>query len=249
MCKEEQGEAPSSSRKQLQSRGSQRLRSARTSASRHKEEEEEDELGLRKVLRSHTWLLAIDGLIITNTVCLCLVGSLPRTPAGELLRTTLRPIIDVCSGLFILEIVFRAYVAGALWKFLRSPSNLFDAVVTIVSSLGILVLNFGVSQNSVEALRSLAVIRVLRIMMVFRGTRSLMASIAESLPQILDLLVFMLIIFWIFAVLGRDAFAARLVLFKDFRESLKTLSAVFVADAWTDYMWSGVTAGVSYMCL
>ena len=241
MRKDERVEIPSSSRRgELQSRGSQRLRSARTSTSRH--EEEEDELGLRKVLSSNTWLLAIDGLIITNTVCLCLVGSLPGTRAGEQLRATLRPIIDVCSGLFILEIIFRAYVAGALWKFLRSPSNLFDAVVTIVSSLGILVLNFGVTENSVEALRSLAVIRVLRIMMVFRGTRRLMASIAEALPHILDLVFFMLIIFWIFAVLGRDAFAARLALFQDFRESLMTLATVFVADSWTEYMWMGVNA-------
>ena len=85
------------------------------------------------------------------------------------LRWSLGPILDFCSVLFICEIIFRAYVAGALWKFFKSPSNSFDALVTIVSSLGIMVQNFGASPHAVEAMRSLAVVRLLCIMMVFRG--------------------------------------------------------------------------------
>jgi len=77
------------------------------------------------------------------------------------------------------------FVAGALWKFFQVQSNTFDCVVTIVSSLGIVIQQFGASANAVDAMRALAVIRILRIMMVFRGTRLLMTSTAESIPRIL----------------------------------------------------------------
>ena len=150
-----------------------------------------------KILRSKPWLLSMDCLILTNTFCLCIVGSIPKTWSadnpnagleqiyGEALRKTLLPILDACSVLFICEIIFRMFVAGALWKFFQVQSNTFDCVVTIVSSLGIVIQQFGASANAVDAMRALAVIRILRIMMVFRGTRLLMISTAESIPRIL----------------------------------------------------------------
>ena len=76
-------------------------------------------------------------------------------------------------------------------------------------------------------------------MKVFRGTKKLLRAIAASLPRIVDLLAFIAIIFAMFAVLGRDMFAARLERFNDFTTSMITLAAVFVSDAWSDFMWEG----------
>ena len=62
--------------------------------------------------------------------------------------------------------------------------------------------------------------------MVFRGTRHLLFAIAASIPRIVDLLASILVIFWMFALLVRDMFAARLALFADFRSRLITLARV-----------------------
>jgi len=135
--------------------------------------------------------------------------------------------------------VFRAWVAGALWRFVRVKENLFDTVITLASTLSLLVAEFGASADAVDALRSLAVLRFLRIMkvqgagsfatprsccccccccccwwwwwwwwwtsnaataQVFRGTKKLLRAIAASLPRIVDLLAFIIIIFTMFAV-------------------------------------------------
>ena len=199
---------------------------------------------LRRMLKGNTWLLLVDCVILTNTTCLVMLGMIPKpvTPeqwAARALRASLQIIMDVASVLFIAEVIFRAWVAGAFWKFVRVKQNLSDAVVTLVSSLSLFVQELGASPEAVDMLRSLAVLRILRIMKVFRGTKRLQAAIAASLPRIIDLLFFILIVGWLFAALGRDMFAARLDLFRDITSSALTLAAVFVSDAWSDYMWIG----------
>jgi hypothetical protein len=152
-------------------------------------------------------------------------------------------VLDVCTVLFICEMVLRILVAGSLSKFFELGQNLFDFVVTSISSLGILVQLLGVSSNSVEALRSLAVLRVLRVMMAFKGTRRLMTAVSSSLTSVRDLLVFILIIFFMLSVAGRDLFVLSLPSrFGDFRTSFLTLAAVFVSDAWSDLMWEAAAA-------
>jgi hypothetical protein len=207
-------------------------------------DEEDGKTELRRMLKGHTWLLLVDCVILTNTTCLVMLGMIPKpaTPeqwAARALRASLQIIMDVTSVLFIAEVIFRAWVAGAFWKFVRVKQNLSDAVVTLVSSLSLFVQELGASPEAVDMLRSLAVLRILRIMKVFRGTKRLQAAIAASLPRILDLLFFILIVGWLFAALGRDMFAARLDLFRDITSSALTLAAVFVSDAWSDYMWIG----------
>ena len=81
------------------------------------------------------------------------------------LQVWLVNVLDVCTVLFICEMVLRILVAGSLSKFFELGQNLFDFVVTSISSLGILVQLLGVSSNIVQTLQSLAVLRVLRVMM------------------------------------------------------------------------------------
>jgi len=82
----------------------------------------------RNALRMHTYTHDTATAIHGNSLQ-CASRAQTHTYAQKIPKNnskTLSPILDVCSVLFISEIIFRAYVAGALWKFFRDPSNVFD---------------------------------------------------------------------------------------------------------------------------
>lgn len=119
-------------------------------------------------------------------------------------RTTLdiQMLLDVADwtvvSLFTLEMLARIAVQGR--SYFREGWNLFDAGVVIISL---------VSQSPVlSALRVLRVMRVLRLLAHFRSLRLISSVILQSLSGCVSITFLMLVMLFVFAVIGHELFGA-----------------------------------------
>ena len=153
--------------------------------SRRMEEEQDDGFTLSDVLESDLWKLSLDFLIIVNTLTFLIWNDVPSTR----IRAVFEYIQVVTSSLFLLEIVLRVYSAGAVWQFAKDPMNLFDALVTVVSSVGLFLQLASASSASVQTWKSISVIRLLRTLMQLRHTRQILILAAKSIPVVFNLVI------------------------------------------------------------
>ena len=107
---------------------------------------------------------------------------------------------------FIFEAAIKLYALGLVWYF-SSGMNCLDFFIVVVSSLHLLP---GVSIENVSVVRLLRVgmklVRVLRAAKSLSGTRRIVDSILFSASSLLDIALLLLLLLFIYAVVGVTLF-------------------------------------------
>jgi voltage-gated sodium channel len=135
----------------------------------------------------------IIGLIIVNAVILGLETSpAVMDRAGGFLLTA----NSVILGVFVIEILLKLVAFGP--RFFRSGWNLFDFFVVGISLVP--------AAGPFEILRALRVLRVLRLLSQVPRLRAIIESIMRSLPGIGWTALLLVLVFYIFAVMGTMLF-------------------------------------------
>lgn len=127
----------------------------------------------------------------------------------------------------------------------------FDFIVVLLSWFSLSVSGGG----GVQVLRSFRVFRVFTILSKLRVMRNLISAILKVIPRLLNIVLLMIVVFWIFAVMFTDLFRdmykngqTSYDYFSRFDKSLLTLFQIMTLDGWADvarevmavYPWSWV---------
>ena len=160
-------------------------------------------------------------LIIVNAVILGLETSPAlMAHAGGFLVTTNAAILAV----FVIEILLKLVAFGP--RFFRSGWNLFDFFVVGISLVP--------AAGPFEILRALRVLRVLRLLSQIPRLRAIIESIMRSLPGIGWTALLLVLVFYVFAVMGtmlfRDSFPEY---WGNLGASLFSLFQIMTLESWS----------------
>ncbi|CAG0883560.1 unnamed protein product [Darwinula stevensoni] len=133
--------------------------------------------------------------IVINTICLALY----HHNMDESFRHSLDTINTVLTGLFVLEAALKLLCLGVEYP---TGWNIFDLIVVIVSLLELIIGDVG----GTSAFRSLRLLRVFRLAQSWVTMRALLAIIWATLGALGNLTVVLLIVIYMFAVLGMQLF-------------------------------------------
>lgn len=164
----------------------------------------------------------IVGLIILNSVLIGLETS-PRymNAFGFYIDQIDRIILFV----FVLEMVLKLYAYGL--SFFKSAWNLFDAIVILVSIIPSIGASFAV-------LRALRILRTLRLLKNIPKLKIIIESLLHAIPSIGWIGVLLVIIFYIFAVIGTNLFgAAYPEYFGSLTDTFYTLFQIMTLESWS----------------
>jgi hypothetical protein len=163
---------------------------------------------LWKVSKSKSFDFAVIGVIILNMISM----SMPYYEASSVYLTVVEQINTVCSFIFVVEAAIKIIGLGQVY--FSSMWNRFDFCISLFSLVDIIIM-FSYT-NSLSFVRTgpqiLRIIRVVRVTRLFRLVKSLEALqklllvIRYSLPGIMSVFSLVLLIFFIYAILGAYLF-------------------------------------------
>ncbi|KAI9223935.1 Ion transport protein-domain-containing protein [Blastocladiella britannica] len=111
---------------------------------------------------------------------------------------------NIFLSIFIVEILFKWYYAfGAFWK---SAWNWLDVALVIIALMGSLV-TFGQSSRILKMLRMIRAFRSLRTISSLSGIYTVLQVVIRSIPDMLNITLLLLILMFIFAVVGVTLFS------------------------------------------
>ena len=163
----------------------------------------------------------ITGLIILNAVVLGLETSKRvMDAAGELLGLLNSLILAV----FVVEIAAKLLAFGP--RFFRSGWNVFDFVIVGIA--------LAPAAGPLAILRSLRILRVLRLLSTIKRLRMLVESLMHSLPGIGWTAALLLMMFYIFGVMGTELFGDAFPdWFGTLGASIYTLFQIMTLESWS----------------
>jgi voltage-gated sodium channel len=163
----------------------------------------------------------IIALIIANAIILGLQTSPEiRDMAGGALALANAVII----GVFVVEIGLRLVAHGA--RFFRDGWSVFDFVVVAISLVP--------DAYGLTVLRALRILRVLRMLSTVRHLRIVTESLLKAIPGIGWIAVLLLLVFYVFGVMGTELFGAAFPeYFGTVGRSMYTLFQVMTLESWS----------------
>jgi voltage-gated sodium channel len=193
---------------------------------------------IRAIVESAWFSRAILGLIVFAAV---LVGleTYPRLMDryGKLFH-----VLDtVVIWLFALEAALKMIAGGRRWyDYFRDPWNLFDFTIVVVCFLP-------VDAHYAQVLRLARVLRALRLVSAVPKLQLLVGSLLKSLPSMGYVGLLLLIMFYVYAVLGVFLFRENdPVHFRNLELSMLSLFRVVTLEDWTDIMYIQMYGSENY---
>lgn len=176
---------------------------------------------LRELLERPTTQNAIIVLISFNSI---IIG-LETSPS---VMSNYGYIIDqidlIILGIFILEMLIKVYAYG--FRFFKSPWNLFDTSVILISVLP--------AAGSFAVFRALRILRTLRLLKNVPKLKIIIESLLHAVPSIGWIMILLMIIFYVFAVIGINLFGEEYpAFFGSFGESMFTLFQIMTLESWS----------------
>ena len=117
------------------------------------------------------------------------------------------------SGVFILEAMLKILTSGFIFDkkaYLRDYWNMIDFLIVVAAIIDIIVAASSAQESdSLQALRSLRVLRVLRPLKAVKSLPSLrkqVAALLKSLQQLANVMAFLLVMFFLFGIMGLQLF-------------------------------------------
>ncbi len=137
---------------------------------------------------------------------------------------------------FIFELAIKMVAEKKFMNFFKNGWNLFDFVIVVVTLLPL-------EQSGFAAIaRVLRVFRVLRLFTSRPELKAIIDMLIKAIPSIIDIVILMFIIFYIYAIVGNFYFSELPSgLWKDFLVSMLTLFRVLTFEDWTDVMYEAMT--------
>lgn len=164
----------------------------------------------------------IIAVIVFNAVTLGLETSRTiEAHAGELLLWLERGVLAI----FVVEIALKLYALD--YRFFRSGWNVFDFVIVGISLMP--------DSGPFAILRALRILRVLRLLTKIERLRHIIESLLRAIPSIGWIVFLLLMVFYIFAVMGtnmfRDSFPEQ---FGHLGLTMYSLFQVMTLESWSE---------------
>ena len=136
---------------------------------------------------------------------------------------------------FLFEILLRMYASPSFKVFFRDWWNVFDLIVILIALIP-------VQESDLSLLaRLLRVVRTLRLISFNSELKKLIGVLYGALPSILNIVILMFVLFYIFAVIGNALFArVNPELWGDISISMLTLFRILTFEGWADVMYEAM---------
>ncbi len=136
---------------------------------------------------------------------------------------------------FLIEILIKMSAEKNLKDFFKDRWNIFDFVIVVVTLIPL--------ENTTMAAvaRLFRIFRILRLITSRPELKRIIDMLIGAIPSIIDIVLLMFIIFYIYAILGNFLFAtAPSGLWKDFLVAMLTLFQILTFEGWTDIMYEAM---------
>jgi len=179
----------------------------------------------------------IIGVIIFNAITLGLETSATvQHHAGGLLDS----VETVVLTIFVVEILLKLLAFD--WRFFTSGWNVFDFIIVGISLVP--------ASGPLAILRALRILRILRLVTKLQRLRHIVESLLKALPSIGWIGVLLIMVFYIYAVMGTQLFGAAFP--NDFGHlglALYSLFQVMTLESWSEAIARPVMATYPYAWL
>ena len=163
----------------------------------------------------------IVALIVINSI---LIGLETSHTSMDKFGAIIDQIDLIILGVFIVEILLKvfAYRLG----FFKNAWNLFDLAVILISVLP--------AANSFTVFRALRILRTLRLLKNMPKLRLIIESLLNAIPSIGWIAVLLMVIFYVFAVIGTNLFAVGYPeWFGTLGDTMFTLFQIMTLESWS----------------
>ena len=135
---------------------------------------------------------------------------------------------DICVWIFTVELGIKLYVYKK--QFFKDGWNIFDFIIVAISWVPT-----GGVFSSFRVFRILRTLRALRLITQLEKLRVIVQAIIDSIPNVSWACVLLMIIFYIFAIMGTTLFAQDFpIAFGTLGKSLFTMFQLTTLEAWPD---------------
>ena len=180
---------------------------------------------LENLMFSQRMEIFITTLIIVNAVVLGILTYQFSDAAGKSLIHFLVKLDIFIATIFVLEMALKIFASGK--KFFTSGWNCFDFIVIAVSIFG--------SAHPLTIVRSLRVLRTLRLVKRVPSMRIVIESFIRALPGIGSVLTVLVLMTFIFSVIGTQLYGTLAPdLFGTLHASAFTLFTILTLEGWPD---------------
>ncbi|XP_072348668.1 LOW QUALITY PROTEIN: voltage-dependent T-type calcium channel subunit alpha-1I [Scyliorhinus torazame] len=194
-------------------------------------------------------------LFITFTICINVVTmSLEHYNQPKSLEVSLKYCNYMFTAVFVLESILKL-VAFGLRRFFKERWNQLDLAIVLLSVMGITLEEIEISAalpinpTIIRIMRVLRITRVLKLLKMATGMRALLDTVVQALPQVGNLGLLFMLLFFIYAALGVELFGrlicdvdhpcegmSRHATFENFGMAFLTLFQVSTGDNWNGIM-------------
>uniref|UniRef100_A0A3Q0QU05 Calcium voltage-gated channel subunit alpha1 Ia n=1 Tax=Amphilophus citrinellus TaxID=61819 RepID=A0A3Q0QU05_AMPCI len=194
-------------------------------------------------------------LIITFIICINVITmSLEHYNQPHSLDLALKYCNYFFTSMFVLEAVLKL-IAFGVRRFFKDRWNQLDLAIVLLSLMGITLEEIEISAalpinpTIIRIMRVLRIARVLKLLKMATGMRALLDTVVQALPQVGNLGLLFMLLFFIYAALGVELFGelvcnedypcegmSRHATFENFGMAFLTLFQVSTGDNWNGIM-------------
>ncbi|XP_035389089.1 voltage-dependent T-type calcium channel subunit alpha-1G isoform X7 [Electrophorus electricus] len=205
---------------------------------------------IHKMCTSHYLDLFITIVIGLNVITM----SMEHYQQPKVLDEALKICNYIFTIVFVLESVFKL-VAFGFRRFFKDRWNQLDLAIVLLSIMGITLeeievnASLPINPTIIRIMRVLRIARVLKLLKMAVGMRALLDTVIQALPQVGNLGLLFMLLFFIFAALGVELFGdlicdelhpceglGRYATFKNFGMAFLLLFRVSTGDNWNGIM-------------
>ncbi|KAM4611272.1 voltage-dependent T-type calcium channel subunit alpha-1I [Polymixia lowei] len=194
-------------------------------------------------------------LVITFIICINVITmSLEHYSQPQSLETTLKYCNYFFTSTFVIEASLKL-VAFGFRRFFKDRWNQLDLAIVLLSVMGITLeeieinASLPINPTIIRIMRVLRIARVLKLLKMATGMRALLDTVVQALPQVGNLGLLFMLLFFIYAALGVELFGelvcnadypcegmSRHATFENFGMAFLTLFQVSTGDNWNGIM-------------
>ncbi|XP_041342517.1 voltage-dependent T-type calcium channel subunit alpha-1G [Pyrgilauda ruficollis] len=205
---------------------------------------------IHQMCTSHYLDLFITGVIGLNVITM----AMEHYQQPKVLDEALKICNYIFTVIFVMESVFKL-VAFGFRRFFQDRWNQLDLAIVLLSIMGITLeeievnASLPINPTIIRIMRVLRIARVLKLLKMAVGMRALLDTVMQALPQVGNLGLLFMLLFFIFAALGVELFGdlecddthpceglGRHATFRNFGMAFLTLFRVSTGDNWNGIM-------------
>ncbi|KAK3705212.1 hypothetical protein QZH41_014007 [Actinostola sp. cb2023] len=154
------------------------------------------------------WDITIAVIICINVICM----SLEHYQMSEAFIIFVETTNYFFTAVFVVEVVLKVVALGWI-RYVKDRWNIIDLIIVLLSVSGILLTDLVkkdllINPTVIRTLRVLRIVRVLKLVKLAKGVRSLLDTLFEALPQVANLGLLFLLLFFIYSCLGIQLFGS-----------------------------------------